>query len=124
MIQGGQIPDVVEMPERWSALYVGKNQLESLEPWLAKWDETAQLTDRDDAVRPASSTDTAYIDPATASISGRCSTTRRCSQQAGIAEPPATMDDFMEESRRSPRSAAARPATACAAARAASAAGS
>ena len=32
MIQGGQIPDVAEMPERWSALYVGKNMLESLEP--------------------------------------------------------------------------------------------
>src|SRR4030095_12591997 len=46
MVQGGQIPDVVEMPERCLSLYASKAQLESLEPWLAKWEETGQLSDR------------------------------------------------------------------------------
>ena len=41
MVQGGQIPDVVEMPERWLSLYASNGQLESLEPWLAKWEDTA-----------------------------------------------------------------------------------
>ena len=34
------------MPERWSALYVGKNMLESLEPWLAKWDDSRDMSHR------------------------------------------------------------------------------
>jgi multiple sugar transport system substrate-binding protein len=46
MVQGGQIPDVVEMPERWLSLYATNGQLESLEPWLANWEDTSQLTDR------------------------------------------------------------------------------
>ena len=32
MVQGGQIPDVVEMPDRWLSLYANNGQLESLEP--------------------------------------------------------------------------------------------
>ena len=40
MVQGGQKPDVVEMPERWLSLYANRGELESLEPWLAKWPET------------------------------------------------------------------------------------
>jgi multiple sugar transport system substrate-binding protein len=34
------------MPERWLSLYASNGQLESLEPWLAKWRDTPQLTDR------------------------------------------------------------------------------
>src|SRR3954449_4973512 len=40
MVQGGQIPDVVEMPDRWLALYANNGQLESLKPWMDQWPET------------------------------------------------------------------------------------
>src|SRR6185295_4540902 len=98
MIQGGQIPDVAEMPERWSALYVGKNMLESLEPWLAKWDETAQLTDRTmHFARVAGGK--AYLIPYGFYIRALFYN-KALFQQAGIANPPATMDDFMENSKK------------------------
>ena len=33
-------PDVVEMPDRWQSLYANDGMLESLEPYLAKWEYT------------------------------------------------------------------------------------
>lgn len=36
MFKSGQIPDVIEMPERWSALYIRGKQLEPLDKWLGK----------------------------------------------------------------------------------------
>ena len=45
MVQGGNIPDVVEMPDRWLALYASDEQLENLEPWIAKWDNAGKLTE-------------------------------------------------------------------------------
>ncbi len=53
MVQGGQIPDVVEMPDRWLALYANNDQLESLKPWMDQWPETKELTDRTHRVRLA-----------------------------------------------------------------------
>jgi multiple sugar transport system substrate-binding protein len=46
MVQGGQIPDVVEMPDRWLSLYANNGQLEDLAPYMANWDEADQLTER------------------------------------------------------------------------------
>jgi multiple sugar transport system substrate-binding protein len=34
MVQGGQIPDVVEMPDRWMALYANNKQLVDLGPYM------------------------------------------------------------------------------------------
>ncbi len=45
MVQGGQTPDVVEMPDRWLSLYANAGQLVDLTPRLAAWDKTAELTD-------------------------------------------------------------------------------
>lgn len=45
MVQGGQIPDVIEMPDRWVALYANNDQLVDLTPYLAEWDGTDELTD-------------------------------------------------------------------------------
>src|SRR5690349_20237677 len=39
MVSAGDTPDVVEMPATWLALYGENGALESLEPYLAKWDE-------------------------------------------------------------------------------------
>ena len=46
MLQSGQVPDVVEMPDTWQGLYASNNMLEDLEPRLKSWDGTAQLTDK------------------------------------------------------------------------------
>ncbi len=43
MFKSGQIPDVIEMPERWSALYVKGKQIEPLDPWLKSSKELATL---------------------------------------------------------------------------------
>ncbi len=43
MFKSGQIPDVIEMPERWNALYVKGKQLEPLDPWLKNSKELATL---------------------------------------------------------------------------------
>lgn len=45
MVQGGQTPDVVEMPDRWLSLYANAGQLVDLTPYLEAWDGTAELTD-------------------------------------------------------------------------------
>src|SRR3954454_6733976 len=46
MVSAGQTPDVVEMPDTWQALYGNNGQLEDLEPYLAKWDQTADLSQK------------------------------------------------------------------------------
>ena len=46
MVSAGDTPDVVEMPDRWQALYANNGMLENLEPYLAKWDHTKELNDR------------------------------------------------------------------------------
>ena len=95
MVQGGQRPDVVEMPERWLSLYANRGELESLEPYLSKWDETAQLTDRTlHFARTAK--DTAYMIPYGFYIRGLFYN-KKLFAQAGLDHPPATMDDFMAD---------------------------
>ena len=46
MVSAGDTPDVMEMPDRWLALYAGTGRLENLEPYLDKWDKTPGLNDR------------------------------------------------------------------------------
>ncbi len=96
MVQGGNRPDVVEMPERWVALYANHGELESLEPYLAKWDETPQLTDR--TLQFARIVNhTAYMVPYGFYIRALF-WNKQLFKQAGLDGPPATMDDFMADS--------------------------
>ena len=44
MFKSGQIPDVLEMPDAWGALYVKGKQLEVIDPWLSKSKPLATLT--------------------------------------------------------------------------------
>lgn len=46
MLQSGQVPDVVEMPDTWQGLYASNNMLEDLEPRLKSWQSTSELTDK------------------------------------------------------------------------------
>ncbi|MEK1866299.1 MAG: extracellular solute-binding protein, partial [Ensifer adhaerens] len=46
MVSAGELPDVMEMPDTWLSLYANNGMLESLEPYLAKWEHTGGLTER------------------------------------------------------------------------------
>ena len=46
MVSAGEVPDVMEMPDTWLSLYANNGILESLEPYLAKWEHTPGLTPR------------------------------------------------------------------------------
>lgn len=98
MVQAGQTPDIVEMPERWLSLYAGNGQLESLEPYLDGWDGTGTLTDRTlQFARTVS--DTAYMIPYGFYIRAMFYN-KKLFAEAGLDGPPETMDAFMEAARK------------------------
>ncbi len=97
MVQGGQIPDVVEMPERWMALYANNGQLEDLAPYMADWPEAANLTPR--AVEFGSYVDnTPYMIPYGFYLRAMFYN-KKLFEQAGLDGPPETLDDFMAASK-------------------------
>jgi multiple sugar transport system substrate-binding protein len=98
MVSAGDTPDVVEMPDRWLSLYVKNGNLESLEPYLAKWSETAGLNER--ALEMARGVDhTAYLLPYGLYLRALFYN-KTLFKQAGIAAPPKTMDEFHEDARK------------------------
>ena len=98
MVQGGQIPDVVEMPDRWLSLYANNGQLESLKPWMDQWPETKELTDRTIEFGSVVK-DTPYMIPYGFYIRAMF-WNKKLFKQAGMDEPPETMADFMEASKK------------------------
>jgi multiple sugar transport system substrate-binding protein len=98
MVQGGQIPDVVEMPDRWLALYANNDQLESLKPWMDAWPETAELTDRTLEFGSVVK-DTPYMIPYGFYIRAMF-WNKKLFKEAGLAGPPETMADFMAASQK------------------------
>ena len=98
MVQGGQIPDVVEMPDRWLSLYAINNQLVSLEPYLEEWDGTGELTDRTLQFGRFAN-DTAYMIPYGFYIRAMFYN-KRLFEEAGLDGPPETMEEFMIASQR------------------------
>ena len=98
MVSAGDTPDVVEMPDRWLALYAGTKRLENLEPYLAKWDETKGLNDR--ALEMGRYFDkTAYMLPYGFYLRAMFYN-KTLFQQAGIAEPPKTTDEFVADAKK------------------------
>jgi multiple sugar transport system substrate-binding protein len=98
MVAAGDNPDVVEMPDRWLSLYVKNGKLENLEPYLAKWPETAGFNER--ALQLARSVDkTAYLLPYGLYLRALFYN-KTLFKQAGIAAPPKTLDEFREDSKR------------------------
>ena len=93
MVSAGDTPDVVEMPDRWLSLYAGNGgRLESLEPYLAKWDRTAGLNDR--ALELGRYVDkTAYMLPYGFYLRALFYN-KVLFKQAGIDAPPKTIEDF------------------------------
>ncbi|WP_246191109.1 ABC transporter substrate-binding protein [Aureimonas leprariae] len=99
MYSAGDTPDVMEMPDTWVALYAKNGALESLEPYLAKWQYTSGLNDR--ALQFGRSTDgkTAYMLPYGFYMQAMFYN-KKLFKDAGIAEPPKTLPEFLDASRK------------------------
>ncbi|MDR3514427.1 MAG: sugar ABC transporter substrate-binding protein [Azospirillaceae bacterium] len=98
MVSAGETPDVVEMPDNWVALYANNGALESLEPYLAQWDQTADLNDR--ALEFARSVKhTAYMLPYGFYLRALFYN-KKVFAEAGVTEPPKTLDEFLDVSRK------------------------
>ena len=92
MVSAGETPDVVEMPDTWLALYANNGALESLEPYLAKWEHTPGLTAR--ALEMGRTVkNTAYMLPYGFYLRAMFYNKTLLSE-AGVAEPPKTLDEF------------------------------
>lgn len=98
MVSGGDIPDVVEMPDRWMALYAGSDQLVNLESRLAGWQGTAALTDKTLAMGRLVDGN-AYMIPYGFYLRAMFYN-KKLFAEAGVSAPPKTMDEFMEVSRK------------------------
>jgi multiple sugar transport system substrate-binding protein len=98
MVQGGQIPDVVEMPDRWMALYANNEQLVDLKPYMDQWDNTAQLTD---AAREFGSVIAGKTHMIPYGFYLRAMFwNKQLFEEAGLDRPPETMDEFMAFSKK------------------------
>ncbi|NJO38461.1 MAG: sugar ABC transporter substrate-binding protein [Rhizobiales bacterium] len=96
MVQGGQIPDVVEMPDRWLSLYANNDQLVDLGPYMEGWPDAGELNDR--ALQYGSYVDdTMYMVPYGFYLRAMF-WNKKLFAEAGLDGPPATMDDFMAAS--------------------------
>ena len=92
-VSSGQTPDVVEMPDRWLGLYAKNNMLESLEPYLAKWDQTANLTPRALEMGRFVDGKTAYELPYGFYLRAMFYN-KKLLADAGVANPPVTLAEF------------------------------
>ncbi len=95
MVSAGDTPDVVEMPDRWMSLYASKGMLESLEPYLAKWDHTKDLNSRALELGRYVDKKTAYALPYGFYLRAMFYN-KKLFAQAGIAAPPKTLAEFVD----------------------------
>ncbi|MEO0384897.1 MAG: sugar ABC transporter substrate-binding protein [Pseudomonadota bacterium] len=92
MVAGGDIPDVVEMPDTWAALYAGSGRLASLEDHITGWEHGGTLTDKTLAMgRQAGE---AYMIPYGFYLRAMFYN-RNLLAEAGVENPPGTMEEFM-----------------------------
>ena len=116
MVSAGDTPDVMEMPDTWLSLYANNGMLESLEPYLEKWEYTKGLTPR--ALELGRDVkNTAYMLPYGFYLRALFYN-KNLFKEAGVSEPPKTMDEFVAVSEKVSK-LPGKSATACAADRAA-----
>ncbi|WP_284165028.1 sugar ABC transporter substrate-binding protein [Frigidibacter sp. SD6-1] len=96
MVSGGDVPDVVEMPDTWLALYAGGDQLVDLDSHIAGWEHSGTLTDKTLAMGRQSG-GKAYMIPYGFYLRAMFYN-KKLLAEAGVAEPPKTMDEFMAAS--------------------------
>ena len=95
MVAGGDVPDVVEMPDSWLALYAGSGQLASLEENIAGWEHGATLTDKTLAM--GRQVGDAYMIPYGFYLRAMFYN-KRLLAEAGVDTAPYTMEEFMAAS--------------------------
>src|SRR6478752_7915971 len=96
MVSAGDVPDVMEMPDTWLSLYGNNGMIESLEPYLAKWEHTPELTER--ALELGRDVkNTAYMLPYGFYLRAMFYN-KKLLKEAGVSEPPKTLDDFVAAS--------------------------
>lgn len=95
MVAGGDIPDVVEMPDTWQALYAGSGQLASLKDHVAGWDDGSTLTEK--TVAMGSQAGDLYMIPYGFYLRAMFYN-KKLLAEAGVDAPPATMAEFMDAS--------------------------
>lgn len=94
MIAGGDIPDVIEMPDTWQALYA--DQLMALDDRVAAWDHGATLTQKTVDMGKLANGKITMI-PYGFYLRAMFYN-KKLLAEAGVAEPPKTMDEFMAAS--------------------------
>ena len=98
MVSAGDTPDVVEMPDRWLSLYANNGMLESLEPYLAKWEHTKDLNER--ALEMGRYVkNTAYALPYGFYLRALFYNTKLF-KQADVSGPPKTLAEFEEAAKK------------------------
>ena len=98
MVSAGDVPDVMEMPDTWLSLYANNGMLESLEPYLAKWEHTAGLSERTlELGRDVK--DTAYMLPYGFYLRAMFYN-KKLLAEAGVKEPPKALDEFADASKK------------------------
>lgn len=94
MIAGGDIPDVIEMPDTWQALYA--EQLMPLDERVAAWEHGATLTQKTVDMGKLANGKITMI-PYGFYLRAMFYN-KKLLAEAGVAEPPKTMDEFMAAS--------------------------
>lgn len=98
MVSGGDIPDVVEMPDTWLALYAGSDKLVDMNERIAGWEHGGSLTDKTLAMgRQVGGK--GYMIPYGFYLRAMFYN-KKLLAEAGVDVPPATMEEFMETSRK------------------------
>jgi multiple sugar transport system substrate-binding protein len=98
MVQAGDTPDIVEMPDRWLGLYANNDQLADLGGYLKRTPALANLSDRAKQFGSAVH-DTLYEIPYGFYVRGLF-WNRTLFAKAGLTAPPATLDDFVADSKK------------------------
>ncbi len=98
MVQAGDTPDIVEMPERWLGLYANNGQLEDVGPYMAKWADAATIGDR--AKQFGSVVDgKQYMVPYGYYIRALF-WNKKLFKEAGLDKAPATLDEFVDSAKK------------------------
>jgi multiple sugar transport system substrate-binding protein len=98
MVQAGDTPDIVEMPDRWLGLYANNDQLADLGSYLKKTPDLAMLSDR--ALHFGSAVhNTLYEIPYGFYVRGLF-WNRKLFAQAALTAPPATLDEFVADAKK------------------------
>lgn len=98
MVQAGDTPDMVEMPERWLGLYANNGQLEDLGPYLKSWPDYATLGDRARQFGAAAG-GKMYEIPYGFYLRALF-WNKKMFVAAGLSAPPATIDEFWADSKK------------------------